>query len=132
VAVPPETKAPECAAGVDFLGFSDDLDEQTFEGTGVGGLSGLTHDVRRGVYYSLVNNGPPPARRRGSTSSVLSWGLYQEHGASALYSISVHQNRAELAYLEPVHHVPVNSTCQPPFSVSKTRNPTLPGFDVWQ
>jgi hypothetical protein len=57
-AVPPETEAPGCAAGVDFLGFSDALDKQTFEGTGVGGLSALTYDARRGVYYSLVDNGP--------------------------------------------------------------------------
>ena len=57
--------APECAAGVDFLGFSDALDKRTFEGTSVGGLSALTYDQRRGVYYSLVDNGPKddaPAR----------------------------------------------------------------------
>ena len=58
MAVPPETEAPTCAAGVDFLGFSDALDKQTFEGTGVVGLSALTYYARRGVYYSLVDNGP--------------------------------------------------------------------------
>ena len=43
---------------MDFLGFSDALNKQTYEGTSVGGLSGLTYDQRRGVYYSLVDNGP--------------------------------------------------------------------------
>jgi hypothetical protein len=57
-AAPPQTEAPECAASVDFLGFSDALNKETFEGTGVGGLSALAYDPRRGVYYSLVDNGP--------------------------------------------------------------------------
>ncbi len=57
-ATPPKTDAPECAAGVDFLGFSDALNKRTFEGTSVGGLSALTYDQRRGIYYSLVDNGP--------------------------------------------------------------------------
>ena len=57
-AAPPQTEAPECAAGVDFLGFSDALNKRSFEGTSVGGLSALTYDGRRGVYYSLVDNGP--------------------------------------------------------------------------
>ncbi len=48
----------ECATGVDFLGFSDALNKRTYEGTSVGGLSALTYDGRRGVYYSLVDNGP--------------------------------------------------------------------------
>ena len=43
---------------MDFLGFSDALNKQTYEGTSVGGLSALTYDQRRGVYYSLVDNGP--------------------------------------------------------------------------
>ena len=50
---------------MDFLGFSDALNKRTFEGTSVGGLSALTYDQRRGVYYSLVDNGPKddaPAR----------------------------------------------------------------------
>ena len=57
-AAPPQTEAPECATGVDFLGFSDALNKQTFEGTNVGGLSALSYDARRGAYYSLVDNGP--------------------------------------------------------------------------
>jgi hypothetical protein len=57
-ASPPETETPVCAAGVDFLGFSDALDKQAFEGTSVGGLSALAYDARRGVYYALVDNGP--------------------------------------------------------------------------
>lgn len=57
-AAPPRTDASECADGVDFLGFSDALNKQTFEGTSVGGLSALTYDQRRSVYYSLVDNGP--------------------------------------------------------------------------
>lgn len=57
-AAPPQTAAPDCATGVDFLGFSDALNKQTFEGTSVGGLSALTYGGRRSVYYSLVDNGP--------------------------------------------------------------------------
>jgi hypothetical protein len=52
----PGAEAPDCATGVDFLGFSDALNKQTFEGTSVGGLSGLAYDGRRGVYYSIVDN----------------------------------------------------------------------------
>lgn len=48
--------APDCAPGVDFLGFSDSLNKTTFEGTNVGGLSALTYDRRNDVYYSLVDN----------------------------------------------------------------------------
>ena len=47
---------PDCAAGVDFPGFSDALNKDIFEGTSVGGLSGLTYDQRRGAYYSIVDN----------------------------------------------------------------------------
>ncbi len=57
-AAPDRTGTPECATGVDFLGFSDALNKRTYEGTSVGGLSALTYDGRRGVYYSLVDNGP--------------------------------------------------------------------------
>ena len=61
-AAPPQSGAPECATGVDFLGFSDALNKQTYEGTSVGGLSALAYDGRRGgVYYSLVDNGPTAA-----------------------------------------------------------------------
>ena len=52
-----------CAPGVDLLGFSDALNKRTFDGTNVGGLSGLTYDASRDVYYSLVDNeGATPAR----------------------------------------------------------------------
>jgi hypothetical protein len=63
---PGEEKAPaaataSCAPRAEFLGFSDALDKATFEGTRVGGLSALVRDADRGVYYSLVDNGPTPA-----------------------------------------------------------------------
>jgi len=48
--------APDCAPGVDFLGFSDSLNKTTFEDTNVGGLSALTYDRQKDVYYSLVDN----------------------------------------------------------------------------
>lgn len=57
-AAPPRSDMPTCATGVDFLGFSDALNKRTYEGMSVGGLSALTYDQRRGVYYSLVDNGP--------------------------------------------------------------------------
>ncbi len=57
-AAPPRSDAPTCATGVDFLGFSDALNKRTYEGTSVGGLSALTYDQRRDVYYSLLDNGP--------------------------------------------------------------------------
>ena len=44
------------AYGVGLIGFSDALDKQSFAGTDVGGLSALTHDRHRGVYYALVDN----------------------------------------------------------------------------
>jgi hypothetical protein len=55
-AVRPGTKAPDCTTGVDFLGFSDALNKRTFEGTSVGGLSGLAYNGRRSVYYGIVDN----------------------------------------------------------------------------
>jgi hypothetical protein len=59
----PGAESPECAAGVDLLGFSDTLNKRTFNGTNVGGLSGLTYDATRDVYYGLVDNeGTTPAR----------------------------------------------------------------------
>ena len=60
-AAPPDADAPECAAGVDFLGFSDALNKRTYEGTTVGGLSALAYTGRQDTYYSLVDNGPTPA-----------------------------------------------------------------------
>lgn len=59
--------APTCppsGSNVGFLGFSDALDKQSFEGTAVGGLSALAYGGRD-TYYSLVDNGPnanSPAR----------------------------------------------------------------------
>jgi hypothetical protein len=62
-AAPPQTDAPQCATGVDLFGFSDALNKRTFEGTNVGGLSGLTYDASRDVYHGLVDNeGTTPAR----------------------------------------------------------------------
>ncbi len=57
-AAPPGTETPECATGVDFLGFSDALNKRTYEGTSVGGLSALAYAGRQNTYYSLVDNGP--------------------------------------------------------------------------
>jgi hypothetical protein len=48
--------AASCAPGVDLLGFSDALDKQQFGNTDVGGLSALTYDAARGVYYALTDN----------------------------------------------------------------------------
>jgi len=59
----PGNDASECAVGVDFLGFSEALNKQTYEGTNVGGLSALTYDRSRGVYYSLVDNEDSTAAR---------------------------------------------------------------------
>lgn len=59
-----QSENPECAPGVEFLGFSDALDKRSFEGTAVGGLSALTY-AGRDTYHSLVDNGPEagsPAR----------------------------------------------------------------------
>ena len=60
-AAQPGSEAPDCDAGVDFLGFSDALNKRTYEGTGVGGLSALAYGGRRDTYYSLVDNGPTVA-----------------------------------------------------------------------
>jgi hypothetical protein len=59
-AAPPDN--PECATGVELLGFSDALDKETYEETNVGGLSGLAH-AGVDAYYSVVDNeGDTPAR----------------------------------------------------------------------
>ena len=65
VAARPSPSAPECGTGSDaeFLGFSDALDKTTFADTAVGGLSALTYDRRRDVYYSLVDNQGTTAAR---------------------------------------------------------------------
>ena len=57
-ATPPQSEAPNCATGVDFLGFSDALNKRTYEGTSVGGLSALAYAGRKDTYYGLVDNGP--------------------------------------------------------------------------
>src|ERR671917_177202 len=57
-AAPPGSEAPDCATGVDFLGFSDALNKRTYEGTSVGGLSALAYTGRQSTYYSLVDNEP--------------------------------------------------------------------------
>jgi hypothetical protein len=62
-AAPPQGGEQECAAGVDLLGFSDALDKTTFRGTSVGGLSGITYDAQRDVYYALVDNQGTTASR---------------------------------------------------------------------
>ena len=54
----PGSETPECAAGVDFLGFSDALNKRAYEGTSVGGLSALAYQGRQDTYYSLADNGP--------------------------------------------------------------------------
>jgi hypothetical protein len=59
----PQPDTTQCAAGVDLYGFSDALDKRTFDGTNVGGLSGLTYDAGRNVYYGLVDNEGTTAAR---------------------------------------------------------------------
>lgn len=67
-AAPPGVSTLTCAPSgfyVGFLGFSDALNKETYEGTTVGGLSALAYDKRRNAYYSLVDNDPDadsPAR----------------------------------------------------------------------
>jgi hypothetical protein len=46
-------KTPE----VNFLGYSELLDEQHYEATAVGGLSGLAYDPDRDLYYGLADRG---------------------------------------------------------------------------
>jgi hypothetical protein len=41
----------------DFMGYSDALEGQSYRGTKVGGLSGLTYDHSRNVYYALADSG---------------------------------------------------------------------------
>ncbi len=57
---PADRSTPE----VGFLGYSDSLDEQRYEGVKVGGLSGLTYDPKRKLYYALADGGSEnvPAR----------------------------------------------------------------------
>ncbi len=44
-------------SGVDFIGYSDALDGQSYEGFEVGGLSGLNSHPSQDLYYSLADNG---------------------------------------------------------------------------
>lgn len=48
-------EAPRPTSGIDFIGSSDALDEQSFEDTAVGGLSALTYSPHRDLYYSLAD-----------------------------------------------------------------------------
>ncbi len=59
----PQPDSVQCAPGVDLYGFSDALDKRTFDGTNIGGLSGLTYDADRDVYYGLVDNEGTTAAR---------------------------------------------------------------------
>ena len=59
----PQPDSVQCAPGVDLYGFSDALDKRTFDGTNVGGLSGLTYDAGRNVHYGLVDNEGTTAAR---------------------------------------------------------------------
>jgi phytase-like protein len=63
---PPAAAAtPRCRASeVVFLGYSDALDGYYYKGLPVGGLSGLTYDASRDLYYAVVDSqvGITPAR----------------------------------------------------------------------
>ena len=48
--LPPTNCSP---SEVDFLGYSDVLDEQRYEGVKVGGISGLAYNPERDLYYAL-------------------------------------------------------------------------------
>jgi len=55
--------AAACTEDVQLIGFSDALDKRTYQGTTVGGLSGLAYDRRDGVFHALVDGqGTTPAR----------------------------------------------------------------------
>ncbi len=57
-------------AGVDFLGYSDMLDGQSYEGFEIGGLSGITYDPREGLYYILADDGLKDASAHFYTLSI--------------------------------------------------------------
>ncbi len=59
-AAPPGCRASEAV----FLGYSDALDGYYYEGLPVGGLSGLTYDASRDLYYAVADSqvGSDPAR----------------------------------------------------------------------
>jgi hypothetical protein len=50
-------------SGVDFLGYSDALDGDSYEGITLGGLSGLAYDANRNLYYAVSDgqSGSTPA-----------------------------------------------------------------------
>jgi hypothetical protein len=50
------------------------------EQTVVGGLSSLTYDAARGVYYALVQDGPAATTATGSPARILRYHL--DHGGS--------------------------------------------------
>ena len=59
----PRPDSVRCPAGIDFLGYSDKLDNTTFANTAIGGLSALVYDPAHDQYCSLVDNqGDTPAR----------------------------------------------------------------------
>ncbi len=51
----PTTSQTNSLDSVDFVGYSDELDKRVYEGTQLGGLSGLAYDSRRNVYYAVVD-----------------------------------------------------------------------------
>jgi len=54
---------PSCGSGASLIGYSDALDKTVYQGTDVGGLSGLAYDAARNVYYAVVDNqGSTPSR----------------------------------------------------------------------
>ncbi len=59
-AAPPGCRASEAV----FLGYSDALDGYYYEGLPIGGLSGLTYDASRDLYYAVADSqvGSDPAR----------------------------------------------------------------------
>jgi len=59
----PGPRSPSCTSGVSLLGFSDALDKTMFRASTVGGLSALTYDAVRDVYYALVDNQGASAAR---------------------------------------------------------------------
>lgn len=53
---PAEGAQPPAAAGVELLGIAELASGFQFAGTVVGGLSGLTYDAGRGVYYAISDD----------------------------------------------------------------------------
>lgn len=55
----PGAELPECAPGVEFIGFSDALNKTAFGGFNVTELSGLTYDKRNKQYYVVSDRSGP-------------------------------------------------------------------------